>query len=182
MKFLRLMLYYVRVPITWTALTVHNSWGILNVLDIIWLRPMRGGLIDEQHPFCTGIDPSTGQAIWQGNVVFKSPRREHWPDSPLVPDPDDEIIRKVGDHLCKQVLMAARSEAHPTGHAAPMPPGILYIHGCVHFNGVWLLFNDFPDAIRHFSDPKFAAEFRRHQLTDIRWANNTCCTNRQSAN
>ncbi len=158
---LRLILYYLRVPITWTALTLHNSWGILNVLDLIWLRPMRGGLIDEHHPFCTGIDPATGESIWLRNVVFKSPRRERWPDSPLAPDPDDEIIRKVGDHLCKQVLMAARSEGHPHGHAAPMPPGILYIHGAVHFNGVWLLFNDFPDAIRHFSDPKFAAEFQR---------------------
>lgn len=161
MKWLRLSLYYVRVPVIWLALTLHNSWGILNVLDIIWLRPMRGGLIDEHHPFCTGIDPATGESIWHRNVVFKSRRREPWPDSPLAPDSDDEIIRKVGEHLCKQVLMAARSESHPNGHAAPMPPGILYIHGGVHFNGVWLLFNDFPDAIRHFSDPIFAAEFRR---------------------
>jgi hypothetical protein len=157
----RRVLYYVRVPITWTALTVHNSWGILNVLDLIWLRPMRGGLIDEQHPFCTGIDSATGQFVWLRNVIFKTPRREHWPNNTFAPESDDEIIRKVGDHLRKQVLMAARSETHPNGHAAPMPPGILYIHGGVHFNGVWLLFNDFAEAIRHFSDPKFAAEFSR---------------------
>lgn len=156
-----LCIYYLRIPVTWLALTIHNSWGILNVLDIIWLRPMRGGLIDEHHPFCTGIDPATGTHIWHRNVVFKSPRREVWPDNPLAPDPDDEIIRKVGEHLRKQVLIAARSENHPTGQAAPMPPGILFIHGGVHFNGVWLLFNDFADAIRHYSDPKFAAEFRR---------------------
>jgi len=42
-----------------------------------------------------------------------------------------------------------------------MPPGILYLHGGVHYNGCWLLFNDFKDGIRHFSDPRFAAEFRR---------------------
>ena len=42
-----------------------------------------------------------------------------------------------------------------------MPPGILYLHGGVHYNGGWLLFNDFKEAIGHFSDPKFAAEFRR---------------------
>lgn len=161
MKFLRLLLYYLRVPVTWTALTIHNSWGILNVLDLIWLRPMRGGLIDPQHPFCTGLDPNTGESIWHRNVVFKTPRREHWPNATLAPDADDEIIRKVGDHLRKQVLMTARSDTHPTGHAAPMPPGILYIHGGVHFNGAWLLFNDFAEAIRHFSDPIFAAEFRR---------------------
>jgi hypothetical protein len=161
MKLLRLLLYYTRVPVTWTALTLHNSWGILNVLDLMWLRPMPGGLIDERHPFCTGINPETREPIWHRNVVFKTRRRDDWPNTALAPDADDEIIRKVGDHLRKQVLMAARSDTHPNGHAAPMPPGILYIHGGVHFNGVWLLFNDFAEAIRHFSDPKFAAEFRR---------------------
>jgi len=161
MKVLRLILYYVRVPVTWTALTLHNTWGILNVLDLIWLRPMRGGLIDEQHPFCTGHDPATGHSIWSRNVVFKTPRREHWPNVALAPDPDDEIIHKVGEHLRRQVMMAAASPGTPRGRPAPMPPGILYIHGGVHFNGVWLLFNDFREAIRHFSDRRFAAEFRR---------------------
>jgi hypothetical protein len=161
MKTLRLVLYYLRVPVTWTALTLHNTWGILNVLDLIWLRPMRGGLIDEQHPFCTGIDPASGEAIWHRNLVFKTPRRENWPNAALAPDSDDDLLRKVGDHLRRQVLMAAASSTAPAGRPAPMPPGILYIHGSVHFNGVWLLFNDFPEAIRHFSDRRFAAEFRR---------------------
>jgi hypothetical protein len=152
--------YYLLVPIIWLRLTLHNTWGILNVLDLIWLRPMPGGLIDEAHPFCTGLDPATGEPIWNSNVLFRSPRREHWP-GPLAPDSDTEIIHKVGDHLRKQVLMAAASAAYPTGRPSPMPAGILYIHGAVHYNGGWLLFNDFKDAIRHFSDPHFAAEFRR---------------------
>ncbi len=152
--------YYLLVPVLWLRLTLHNTWGILNVLDLIRLRPMRGGLIDEQHPFCTGIDPSTGEPIWNSNVLFRSPRRA-FPPGPLAPDSDDEIIRKVGDHLRKQVLQAAARPTHPTGHPSPMPPGILYIHGAVHYNGGWLLFNDFPDAIRHFSDPNFLREFRR---------------------
>src|SRR5204862_7994856 len=67
--------YYALVPKNWLQLTLHNSWGILNVLDIIWLRPMRGGLIDESHPFCTGTDPATGKSIWHGNVIFRTPRR-----------------------------------------------------------------------------------------------------------
>jgi hypothetical protein len=152
--------YYLAVPRVWLQLTVHNTWGILNVLDLIWLRPVPGGLIDESHPFCTGIDPATEERIWNSNVIFRSQRREPWTGS-LPPDSDEEIINKVGDHLRKQVLMAAASPEHPTGHAAPMPPGILYIHGGVHYNGAWLLFNDFKEAIEHFSDPKFAAEFRR---------------------
>jgi len=94
-------------------------------------------------------------------VIFRTPPRESWPDGHRQPDPDGEIINKVGAHLCNQVQMAASSERHPTGRPSPMPPGILYLHGGVHFNGGWLLFNDFKEAIEHFSDPKFAAEFRR---------------------
>jgi hypothetical protein len=159
-KVFALLKYYLAVPWIWLRLTLHNSWGILNVVDIIWLRPMPGGLIDDRHPFCTGIDPETGKFIWHSNLVFKTPRRDGW-SGPLAPDSDDEILTKVGDHLRKQVLMAAATDDHPTGHPSPMPPGILYIHGGVHYNGAWLLFNDFKEAIEHFSDPKFRREFKR---------------------
>ena len=47
-KHWRRLLYYLMVPKTWLQLTLHNSWGILNVLDIIWLRPMPGGMIGER--------------------------------------------------------------------------------------------------------------------------------------
>ena len=153
--------YYALVPKNWLQLTAHNSWGILNVLDIIWLRPMRGGLIDEAHPFCTGLDPATRKPIWNSNVLFRTAPRAAWPAGHRAPEPDDVIVEKTGDHLRKQVCFAAASAGHPTGQAAPMPPGILYLHGGVHYNGGWLLFNDFPEAIEHFSDRRFAAEFRR---------------------
>ena len=152
--------YYASVPRNWLQLTCHNTWGILNVLDIIWLRPMPGGLIDENHPFCTGINPATGKCIWNANVLFRTNRREFWPGH-LPPEPDEVIVERVGHHLRKQVLIVAASPAHPTGRASPMPPGILYLHGGVHYNGGWLLFNDFSEAIEHFSDRKFAEEFRR---------------------
>ena len=157
----RRFLYYLSVPRIWLQLTLHNTWGILNVLDIIWLRPMPGGMIDESHPFCTGLDPATGQPVWNSNVVFRSPPRATWPEGHRAPDADEEIVNKVGEHLCKQVRMAAASPEFPSGHPAPMPPGILYLHGGVHYNGGWLLFNDFKEAIEHFSDAKFAGEFRR---------------------
>jgi len=150
----------LKVPKTWLQLTAHNTWGILNVLDIIWLRPMPGGLIDEDHPFCTGLDPATGKTIWNSNLLFRTPRRKEW-SGPLAPESDEDIIEKVGQHLRKQVLTAAAGAQHPTGRPSPMPPGILYLHGGVHYNGGWLLFNDFPEAIEHFSDPRFAADFRR---------------------
>jgi hypothetical protein len=161
MKTWSLLRYYGSVPRNWLQLTVHNTWGILNVLDIIWLRPMPGGLIDQSHPFCTGLDPATGKPIWNSNMIFRTPRRVEWPRDHREPDSDQEIINKTGEHLCRQVQMAAADAQHPTGRASPMPPGILYLHGGVHYNGGWLLFNDFTEAIEHFSDPRFAAEFRR---------------------
>lgn len=161
MKTSRLLLYYLKVPRTWLQLTLHNTWGIINVLDIIWLRPMHGGLIHDEHPFCTGIDPSTGEKIWNSNLIFRTPPRASWLEACRPPDPDEEILNKVGEHLCRQVRMAAAGPGHPQGQPAPMPPGILYLHGGVHYNGGWLLFNSFKEAIEHFSDPGFAAEFRR---------------------
>src|SRR3954447_8101770 len=98
----RRLAYYLSVPKTWLQLTAHNTWGILNVLDIIWLRPMPGGMIDENHPFCTGLDPKTNRPIWPSNILYRSRRREHWPS--IEPDPDEEIVIKVGDHLRRQVL------------------------------------------------------------------------------
>jgi hypothetical protein len=161
MKTWSLLKYYAAVPRNWLQLTVHNTWGILNVLDIIWLRPMPGGLLDEQHPFCTGLDPATGKTIWNSNVIFRTPPRDHWPGDHRPPDPDEAILHRIGEHLCRQVQMAAASSQHPAGRSSAMPPGILYLHGGVHYNGGWLLFNDFTEAIEHFSDPRFAAEFRR---------------------
>jgi len=157
---LRCLAYYLMVPKNWLQLTFHNSWGILNVLDIIWLRPMPGGIIDEEHPFCTGVNPATGEPIWTSNILFRSKRRESWPGL-VPPDDDEEIVTKTGNYLRKQVLLAAKTKEHPTGRPSAMPPGILYLHGGVHYNGGWLLFNDFKDAIEHFTDPRFASEFRR---------------------
>ncbi len=157
---LRSLRYYALVPWNWLLLTLHNTWGILNVLDIIWLRPMPGGLIDESHPFCTGLDPATGSTIWHSNLLFSSPRPQRWPGS-VEPEPDATILERTGRHLSQQVQQAAASAAHPQGRASRMPPGILYLHGGVHYNGGWMLFNDFQEAISHFTDPRFLAEFRR---------------------
>jgi len=121
---------------------------------------MPGGLIDQSHPFCTGINPSTGKPVWLSNVLFRSPPRRSWAKT-SVPDADEGIVLKVGNHLRRQVQQVAATAEHPRGAPSRMPPGILYLHGGVHYNGGWLLFNDFAEAIEHFSDPRFAREFRR---------------------
>jgi hypothetical protein len=152
--------YYCLVARNWTQLTFHNTWGILNVLDITCLRPMPGGLIDDAHPFCTGLNPETGKNIWWDNILFRTPPREPWQGN-IQPESDEAIIDHTGDYLRRQVLLAAATSEHPRGRPARMPPGILYLHGGVHYNGGWLLFNDFKEAIEHYSDPRFRAELKR---------------------
>ena len=115
--------YYLSVPGNWLQLTLHNTWGILNVLDIIWLRPMPGGLLDAAHPFCTGVNPATGQPIWPTNVIFRTPPRRTWRADQRPPEDDDTLVQKVGEHLARQVRFAAARAEHPTGQPAPMPPG-----------------------------------------------------------
>jgi hypothetical protein len=156
----RYLAYCGMVPLNWFLLTLHNSWGILNVIDIIWWRPMPGGLINAEHPFCTGSIPGTTRPIWTSNILFRSSARD-WDSGLQSPDTDEQIVVKVGRHLAHQVQQVAATTSHPHGTASRMPPGILYLHGGVHYNGGWLIFNDFADAIKHFSDPRFAKEFRR---------------------
>lgn len=145
----------LRFVTTQIAQTLHNGWGILNVWDLILLRPMAGGLIDLQHPFCTGIEPETGERIWSRNVVYASARRRGFTDT------DDEIVARVGGYMAAMVRRAARRPGYPEGRPQRMRPAIYYIHGGVHYHGGWWVFDDFADAIRHFTDPGFEREFAR---------------------
>ena len=147
--------YYASIPRIWAQMTVHNTWGILNVFDMVWLRPFPAGRIAADHPFCTGIDPQTSRPIWTSNLVFRAPRRRHFDAS------DEEIVESVGSHLATLCAQAASSAESPEGRPSRMPPAILYIHGAVHYNGGLLLFDDFAQAIEHFSNEAFRAEFRR---------------------
>lgn len=147
----------IKTAITWTRLTVHNTWGIINVFNIVWIRPMQGGLLPANHPMVTGINPETNEPIWKDNIIFQSKRSAEHADSPS----DEEIVCDVGNYMRKMVENSAQSEKFPKGKADRMPPAINYIHGCVHYNGGFLLFNDFKDAISHFSNTEFQESFKR---------------------
>lgn len=150
-KILRLVLAFM----TWTKLTIHNTWGIINVFFIVWIRPMKGGLISDSHPMATGINPESSKPIWPENIIFQSIRDES-KNYPI----DVEIVTDVGNHLRKMVANSSSSENYPKGKADRMPPAINYIHGAVHYNGGFLLFNDFADAISHFSNKEFQESFK----------------------
>lgn len=147
----------LKTALTWTRLTVHNTWGIINVFNIVWIRPMQGGLLSANHPMVTGINPETNGPIWKDNIIFQSKRNQ---ESESLPS-DEEIVCEVGNYMRKMVENSAQSEKFPKGKPDRMPPAINYIHGCVHYNGGFLLFNDFKDAISHFSNTEFQDSFKR---------------------
>lgn len=150
------MLELLKTASIWTRLTVHNTWGIINVFNIVWLRPMSGGLLKADHPMVTGINPDNGEMIWKQNIIFQSLRSEAYLNGPS----DAEIVCDVGNYMRKMVEASASTEEFPKGKPDRMPPAINYIHGCVHYNGGFLLFNDFKDAISHFSNSEFQNSFK----------------------
>lgn len=150
--------YYARLPGTWGRQVLHNGWGIANVADLLWLRPMADGLIDAAHPFCTGVEARSGAPIWPQNVIFTGPRAADLRDHRGRPlESDAAIVSRVGRFMAGIVAQSAAGRPR----AGRMPPAVNYLHGGVHYNGGWLLFDDFADAIEHFSDPRFAAELVR---------------------
>ncbi len=161
-KALEVIVYYLSVIPTWTRLTVHNTWGIINVFFITWVRPMKGGLIDENHPFATAINPETNDLIWHDNVIFKTERDKDYQHT------DREIIELVGGHMLKMVQKSMSTEDNPEGVPDRMPPAINYIHGTVHYNGAFLIFNNIKEATRYYSDPEFKKEFKRFVKTEKR--------------
>jgi hypothetical protein len=145
------------VPLTWAKQVVHNGWGIVNVLDIVFARPLPPGLLTVEHPLVTGIEPLSGQPIWPQNLVFASPPRA----ASFGDEADDVIITRVGKHLAHMVSLAVPRPGQPEGPPSRMPAAVNYLHAGVHYPGVWLLFSTFREALAHFSCPRFLAEFRR---------------------
>ena len=154
--------YYLLAPFNWIGHNLHNTYGILQVFDLTWLRPIGGGAIKEDHPFVTGIDPLDGKTLWTKNIIFQSPRVREFSQT------DEEIVIKVMGFLSRMVGASASSEKYPKGRKDRMPPAVNYIHGTVHANGVSLVFDDFKDALAHFTCKKFLKDFKKMIHTEKR--------------
>lgn len=148
------MIDAARIARIWGGQILHNTWGIVNVLDITRWRPLPPGLLAAEHPLVTGVDPASGAPIWPQNIVFATAPRPG-------DEPDDEIVTKVGRHLARMVRLAVPEDGWPEGRPSRMPPAINYLHAGVHYPGAWLVFSTFAEAIRHFSDPRFVDELQR---------------------
>ena len=146
--------YWLGWPFRWMHQAAHNGYGILRVVDICYLRPMRHGLIPLDHPWATGANPATGEPIWNENVVYRSPR------GPGVPA-DEFVVGKTGQFLARRAAQSAGDVELPHGPARRMPHGINYIHGTSHYASGIVLFNDFADGLAHLTNKAFRAELYR---------------------
>jgi len=156
------IIYAIRILPTWILLTLHNTWGIFNVFFIVWVRPMKGGMATLHHPFATGIDPQDEKYIWHKNLLFQSERKREFAQT------DEEILTAVGLHMASMFTKSCEQEGHALGIPDRMPPAINYIHGGVHYNGGFLIFDDTKDAIAHFSNPDFQRSFWKFILQEKR--------------
>jgi hypothetical protein len=161
-RWLRDVLYCLLAPLNWIGHNIHNSYGIAHVFDLTWLRPVGGGLIPNDHPYATGIDPKDGESLWYKNMIYQSPRKKEFKQT------DEEIVEKVMSFLSRMVSASASTELHPKGKKDRMPPAVNYIHGTVHANGVSLVFDDFKDALAHFTCPNFLKDFNKMIHTEKR--------------
>ncbi|MDO7877281.1 hypothetical protein Q5H93_21230 [Hymenobacter sp. ASUV-10] len=135
---------------------MHNTLGAYHVLRLWHVQKLTAGLVSKTHPWATGLNPDTAAPVWPQNVVFRTA-----PTPGLDCEADEVILRKVGNFLADMVKKSAQLPEIPHGPERRMPHVVNYLHGSVHYNGLWLLFNDFVEAKQLFSDPTFRREFRR---------------------
>jgi hypothetical protein len=139
---------------------LHMAKATLEVLDFMFLHRIEAGALPDNHPWLTGIVPGTERPVWSRNIVYASNRGSEWH---ILPDSDDEIVERIGRFLLAMVCRSNVSNPEiPQGKARRMPHAVNYIHGSVHYNGGFLIFDNFRDAMRHFSDRAFVKEFKRY--------------------
>lgn len=167
-----LVRYHLTALWYWTYSNVHMIKQTLNVLDFMWVHRIRPGLLADDHPWVTGRLPDTGDPVWPRNIVFASARKQVWRGP--VPESDAEIVTRVGRFLAAMVQRSNVIDPEiPQGKSRRMPHAVNYIHGTVHYNGGFVLFNDYEDAMFHLSDSRFAREFQtfaeveRRELTIV---------------
>jgi hypothetical protein len=149
----------VRTVWHWVYSNLHLALQSYHVLDAMAFRALGPGLLPPDHPWATGMNPETGRPIWPENLVFASPPARMWRGPP--PEADAAIVTRVGQFLAGMVQRSLREPEVPHGPRRRMPHGVNYLHGSIHYNGGFAVFNDFADGRLHLSDPAFTREVRR---------------------
>ena len=155
----------VRTLWNWVRSHIHLVQQTYYVLDFMYLHRLDSCALEADHPWATGVSPDTGEPIWPANIVYASPRKSDWR---IEPDTDEEIVTRIGRFLTRMMARSLVEPEIPQGPSRRMPHAVNLLHGPVHYNGGYVIFDDFADARRHFNDPAFVAEFRRYARVEDR--------------
>lgn len=142
---------------------IHNWPGAFQVMRLLTIHKMQAGLLPEDHPWITGLQEGTTEYIWPQNIVFRTPVGTTWAVAGYQPEPDDDILVRVGTFLAAMVRKSVPDPEIPHGPKRRMPHAINYLHGAVHYNGLWVVFNHFEEAKQYIADPKFR-EALKHMI------------------
>jgi rSAM/selenodomain-associated transferase 2 len=149
----------------WARSNLHLAGQTYHVLASMRAFRRRAGALGAGHPWETGLVPGTGQPIWPRNIVYASPRKESW--NGLPPETDALIVTRIGSFLGSMVRRSNGPEI-PQGPQRRMPHGVNFLHGSIHYNGGFLIFNDFEDGRRHLGDRAFLREIHRFARAERR--------------
>lgn len=158
------MIYFLCVLSVWIRQFFHNAAGIAKVWDIIKWRPLPPSLLPPDHGWCTGFSdgPCAAWPVWFDNVIYRTISPNTAPEGGGGWDEDEGVLAATGKFMARMVM----STVEPL--PGRMPMGIRYLHGGVHYNGGWVIFNSLAEAYSHITDPKFRRALMRFARTEQR--------------
>lgn len=131
------------------------AWEVWVVFFFMYV--LKDRRLPQEHPWATGRTPDDDGDIWPRNIVYRSPSRL----AETSEESDAKIVRSVGKFLCAMVRRSNQGPEIPHGPKRRMPHAVNYIHGAVHYNGAFLVFDDFADLVSHLTDRQFRRDLLR---------------------
>jgi hypothetical protein len=132
---------------------------------VFWfMARFKARALPAQHPWISGKAYQNAEPIWHSNIAYRSNSAIAGSDLRA----DQEIAAKTGAFLAKMVERSTAVDEIPHGPQRRMPHAVNYIHGAVHYNGAFLIFDDFIDLIGHLSNTDFRHEVLRLGRTERR--------------
>lgn len=163
-------------PLQWLArkpgslvLGVYCFWRQLALVAwesaavVGFMKVLTHGLLGPEHPWVTGLQEGSDEPIWSHNIAYRSTPHLKGVES------DEVILARVGRFLSKMVARSASGKPEaPHGPKRRMPHAVNYLHGGVHYNGLFMIFDDIPDLMAHIKDPVFRRQMLRLGRTQRR--------------
>jgi hypothetical protein len=159
-------LFHLRRGLRTSTCFVRQLALLLAEVPVVWffMSKLKANALANDHAWVTGNVRGSDQVIWPQNIVYRSPIRSDATRSTC----DDDMATRTGEFLSRMVARSTANSEIPYGPKRRMPHAVNYIHGSVHYNGLFLIFDDFLDVVRHLSDSNFRADLQRLGKTEQR--------------